>query len=326
MRSFELHNLRRGSLLILAILCLLLAACAGDKETPEAAPADNSAPAAESDAVVAANLETTPASPEPTAEALAARVNDEPITLAEFTSERERRAFGLDVEPATAAAFDETVLQGMIDQVLIEQYAAREGLAVTDAEVEAELQAQSEIATANGQDLEEFVNAQLYSMDEYRAALRGMMLWQKVSQHVVASVPPTGPQVHARHILVADEAIARSLLDQLNQGAEFAQLALQYSLDSSTAPTGGDLDWVSRGDLLQPEVEDAIFALEPGQRAPEPVISSLGYHIIETLERVEDRPLNEAALAEKREQAFLEWLQSQRDSARIERFVGTGGQ
>ena len=97
---------------------------------------------------------------------------------------------------------------------------------------------------------------------------------------------------------------------------------MQYSLDGSTAHTGGDLDWVSEGDLLQPEVEAAIFALQPGQRAPEPVKSSLGYHIVETLERVQDRPLSQAALAEKKQKAFLEWLEGQRAAATIERFVG----
>ena len=98
---------------------------------------------------------------------------------------------------------------------------------------------------------------------------------------------------------------------------------VQYSLDGSTAPTGGDLDWVSRGDLLQPEVEDAIFALEPGQISPEPVKSSLGYHIVQVLEKVEDRPLSQAALAEKQQQAFMAWLDSQRQAAVIERYVGS---
>jgi parvulin-like peptidyl-prolyl isomerase len=75
---------------------------------------------------------------------------------------------------------------------------------------------------------------------------------------------------------------------------------------------------------LQKEVEDAIFSLEPGQIYPEPVRSSLGYHIVQTLERVNDRPLSQAALAEKKQQAFLNWLDSQRQSAVIERFVGVG--
>jgi parvulin-like peptidyl-prolyl isomerase len=255
---------------------------------------------------------------------LAARVNDQPITMAAFERERARRLIGIDVQPATAAAFDATVLQSMIDQVLIELYAAQNGIVVTDAEVDAELATQAEMAAASSLSFDEFVASQQYTMDEYREALRAVLLWIKVSQVVTASVPTTSEQVHARHILVADEATARQLLAQLDQGADFAQLAAQYSLDGSTARTGGDLAWVSRGDLLQPEVEDAIFALQPGQRAPDPVRSSLGYHIIETLERVEGRPLDQAELAEKKEQAFVAWLDAQRNAARIERYVGVG--
>jgi parvulin-like peptidyl-prolyl isomerase len=169
--------------------------------------------------------------------------------------------------------------------------------------------------------LEEIVAAQLYTMDEYRAVIRGTLLAQKLSD-VVANVSPYAPQVHSRHILVKDEATARALIQQIQGGTDFAELAVQYSLDGSTARTGGDLDWVSEGDLLQKEVEDAIFALEPGQLALEPVQSSLGYHVIQVLERVEDRPLSPAALAEKRQQAFLEWLDNERQTAVIERFVG----
>jgi parvulin-like peptidyl-prolyl isomerase len=263
------------------------------------------------------------AADEPTSEPLAAVVNGQPITLAAFQRERQRRLLGLEIEPATAAAFDDSVLQTMIEQVLIEQEAERRGIVVKDKEVDDEIALQSTLAAANGQTLEEIVAAQLYTMDEYRDALREMLLTQKVSE-VVADVPPYTEQVHSRHILVADEATARALLTQIQQGADFAQLAIEYSLDSSTARTGGDLDWVSRGDLLQKEVEDAIFSLEPGQIYPEPVRSSLGYHIVQTLERVNDRPLSQAALAEKKQQAFLNWLDSQRQSAVIERFVGVG--
>jgi parvulin-like peptidyl-prolyl isomerase len=257
-------------------------------------------------------------------EALAASVNGQPITMAAFERERTRRMVGLDIQPATQTAFDASVLQSMIDQVLVEQYAAQNGIAVTDVEVDAELAAQGDIAAASSLSLEEFVASQQYSMDEYRQALRAMLLWSKVSQTVTASVPTTADQVHARHILVVDEATARQLIAQLDQGADFAQLAIQYSLDSSSARTGGDLDWVGRGDLLQIEVEDAIFALQPGQRSAEPVRSSLGYHVIEVLERVQGRPLDQAEMAEKKEQAFVAWLDARRSAAQIERYVGVG--
>jgi peptidyl-prolyl cis-trans isomerase C len=311
----------------LVLIVVLLTACAGNK-TSSGSPASNSDNAVPVDQPVdTANSIGQPSQPDtvvqPTEEPLAAKVNGQPITLAAFERERDRRALGTQVQPATEAAFDASVLQTMIDQMLIEQAAAQLGIVVTDQEVDTELALEADLATANGETLDEFVAAQLYTMDEYRDAVHGMLLTQKVSDTVV-QVSPTAEQVHSRHILVADEATARALLAQLQAGADFAQLAMQYSLDSSTAPTGGDLDWVSRGDLLQPEVEDAIFSLEPGQIAPEPIHSSLGYHIVQTLEKVENRPLSQSALAEKRQQAFLAWLDSQRQAAVIERYIGQG--
>jgi parvulin-like peptidyl-prolyl isomerase len=299
------------------LLAALLTACAGEKSQPseQAEAASNIAPVAQQ------QVAQTAATPLPTDDPLAARVNGEPITRAAFERERERRLLGVTVDPATASAFDASVLDSMIDQVLIAQAAKGLGITVEEAAIDAELQIQSDLAAANGQTLEDIVAAQLYTMDEYRQVINDMLLSQAVSD-AVAQVSPYSEQVHSRHILVADEATARSLLAQIQQGADFAQLAHDYSLDASTARTGGDLDWVSEGDLLQPEVEAAVFALAAGEISPEPVRSSLGYHIIQTLERVQDRPLSETALAEKRQRAFIAWLDQQRASATIERFVG----
>ncbi len=299
-------------LIALALLTLtLLAGCGGKSSGETRAPADAGGNAALSAAQQAL----------PTDEPLAARVNGEPITLAQFVRERERRALGMMVEPATQDAFNAQVLAAMIDQVLINQGAAREGVVVTEEEIDAELAVQAELATASGTTLEETVAAQLYTMDEYRVVIRDMLTVQKLSD-IVADVAPYAEQVHSRHILVADQAVARDLIAQLQAGADFAQLATQYSLDGSTARLGGDLDWVSEGDLLQPEVERAIFALGPGELALYPVQSSLGYHVVQTLERVQDRPLSAMALAEKRQRAFLAWLEGQRQLTNIERFVG----
>ncbi len=314
MRLSNFHRDRRlGAGVLLALVALmLLTGCGGSSSNASSAGKIDTPGAPQEAARLSA----------PTEEPLAARVNGEPITLAAFVRERERRALGRSAQPATQEVFDTEVLSAMIDQVLINQAAASLGITVTDAEIDAEIAVQSELAAASGTTLETIVAAQLYTMDEYRAVIRDMLTVQKVSE-VVANVSPYAEQVHARHILVADEATARDLIAQLQAGADFAQLATQYSLDSSTARLGGDLDWVSQGDLLQPEVERAIFALAPGELAPYPVQSSLGYHVVQTLERVQDRPLSPAALAEKRQNAFLAWLEGQRQLAHIERFVGT---
>lgn len=335
MRGAKSHGLRRWALIIgWLLLVLLLAACGGDDGDDSAgdggssnvvqaasnntgadtvSTTDNAASGpAEGDT---AALQGTPA------QELAALVNGQPITIAEFEREVERLTVGMDLEPANQAAFEATVLDSMIEQVVIEQAAAEMGIVVTEADVDAELDVQSDLAQANGATLEEIVTAQLYTMDEYRELVRKLLVVQAV-RDVVTDIPPYALQVHSRHILVADEATARDLIAQLQNGADFAQLATSYSLDESSAASGGDLGWVARGVLFQPEVEAAIFSLQPGELAPEPVHSSLGYHVVQTLERVEDRPLSQAALAERKQQVFLDWLAERVAQSEIERFVG----
>lgn len=92
-------------------------------------------------------------------------------------------------------------------------------------------------------------------------------------------------EINARHILVEDEELANDLKAQLDDGADFAELAKENSIDTSAA-NGGDLGFFSIGKLVGPEFENVAFALE------ENVISDVvetqwGYHIIEVLEIAE---------------------------------------
>lgn len=90
------------------------------------------------------------------------------------------------------------------------------------------------------------------------------------------------PEISARHILVADEEIAKDLIAQLDEAedkeAKFQELAKEYSTDSS-ASNGGDLGSFGTGKMVA-EFEDAAFALNVGEYSKEPVKSQFGYHII----------------------------------------------
>ncbi|ALS33604.1 peptidyl-prolyl cis-trans isomerase D [Pseudoalteromonas translucida KMM 520] len=88
------------------------------------------------------------------------------------------------------------------------------------------------------------------------------------------------------HILIdnsedddAAKAKAESLLAQLNQGADFAELAESSSDDIVSGEMGGDLEWIER-DVMDPVFEDAAFALENKGDYSDVVASEFGYHII----------------------------------------------
>jgi peptidyl-prolyl cis-trans isomerase C len=94
----------------------------------------------------------------------------------------------------------------------------------------------------------------------------------------VATLPHT--EYRARHILVATEAFAKKLIEQLDKdkGASFADLAKKESMDSSK-DNGGDLGWFTP-DRMDKAFSDAVVALKPGEFTHSPVQTQFGWHII----------------------------------------------
>ena len=159
------------------------------------------------------------------------------------------------------------------------------------------------------------------TLDEARALQRTPMLNNLMRDRVLANVPTTAEQVHARHSKGDSEATAKELLAQIQAGADFAQLAQQASQDNLTRDSGGDLGWFPRGVLVSKEVEDAAFALQPGQVSGV-VHSAFGYHIVQVIERDPARQLDPEQLLKVQQQAVEQWLAGLRASADVQRLAG----
>jgi len=87
-------------------------------------------------------------------------------------------------------------------------------------------------------------------------------------------------KVHCAHILVKTEHEAKSVLERLNKGEKFANIAQEVSLCPSKK-RGGDLGTFTRGKMVK-EFEHAAFALQKGQISGI-VKTKFGYHIIKCL-------------------------------------------
>jgi len=85
--------------------------------------------------------------------------------------------------------------------------------------------------------------------------------------------------VTARHILVEDEKVAKEVLDKLNAGEKFEDLAKKYSEDTGTASKGGDLGELNPN-MLDRDFVKGAFSLKENEIS-EPVKSQYGYHIIQ---------------------------------------------
>ena len=99
----------------------------------------------------------------------------------------------------------------------------------------------------------------------------------------VAGMPKT--EYHARHILVATEPFAEKVIQRLDRGEKFEDLAKVESMDPSKN-NGGDIGWLRGG--MPPEIMNALAGLKPGEYAKKPVQTQYGWHI---LQLVESRPL-----------------------------------
>jgi peptidyl-prolyl cis-trans isomerase C len=130
-------------------------------------------------------------------------------------------------------------------------------------------------------------------------------------------------EVHAQHILVKTEDEAKSVIAELDKGADFGELAKKYSTDPS-ASSGGDLGYFGHDDMVK-AFTDAAFALSPGRYSKTPVKTEFGWHVIKVEDRRAGKP---PSFEEAREQLSRDLaheiidakLQNLRGAAKIEEF------
>ncbi len=131
----------------------------------------------------------------------------------------------------------------------------------------------------------------------------------------------TPERVRIRHILIKTQgkpkeeapqlkAKAEDLLKQLKGGADFAELAKKNSEDPGSAAKGGELDWVTRGQMV-PNFEKAAFSLKPGELSGV-VETEYGYHILQCEDR---QDAHTQTFEEARPQLFAEAQKQQATDA-----------
>ncbi len=269
-----------------------------------------------------------PVAPSPTPSPIPANVvaivNDQPIFRDALEKQLRRLQKAMEIsgekpDPQTLEQMRRQVLEALIDQALMEQAAARLGIEVTPEELEE--QVRKTIQQGGEENFNRWLQENELTMEEFREMTRAQLLSIKLFEAVVPPPPETMEQVHARHILLSSEEEALKILERLKKGEDFASLARQYSLDEFTRELGGDLGFFPRElSGLPPELEEAAFSLAPGQISGV-VKSYYGYHIIQVLEKDPAHPLSEEARRLFRERKFREWLEKERASARIQRFL-----
>lgn len=213
-------------------------------------------------------------------EVVAAEVNGTEIRHSDVL--REAAAQGVIAQGGTLPSDDpsyQRVLDELIDQRLLALEARRLGLRETP-------QARRRIAMA-----EERILGNVLLESTIADAVTDERIQRVFEEQSELSRPAR--EIRARHILVSTAEEAREIRRLLDAGADFAELAVRYSLDTATRLEGGDLGFFTRQGVL-PAFAEVAFNTPVGQ-VSEPFESASGWHLlkVENMRTAEGRTLDE---------------------------------
>ena len=248
---------------------------------------------------------------------VAAKVNGVEITVAALDAEvaklklQSPYLFG-DGSGIAEAEIREALLDELINRELLMQKAKELDIEVTDEQIDGEM----ELISANYGSEEEFAAA-LESAGFTTDTAREQVRWQLINEYILLTLDEgtevTDDEVRAyydanteefqesaakraSHILfdLEDEALAKDVLQQIKDGADFAEMAREHSKDGS-ASEGGDLGWPTV-QYVEP-FEAAVEKLGKGEMADELVETQYGWHIIKVTDERGDQvtPFEEVA-------------------------------
>jgi len=290
---------------------------------------------------------------------IVATVNEEIITISELDelvepiSDQYRARFGESELSQKINQVRADILDQMVNDKLIQQEAGRCQIKAGEDEVDQAIE-RLKARFSSKEEFEEAMLAQGTTLEDLREKYRSeLMVMKLMDREVRSKVSVSQSEVEAyydehkdqmrepeeikvRHILikatdqdteeVRQEALelAKKLLAELRAGADFAQLAREYSKCPS-APNGGDLGFFSRGQMVT-EFEDVAFRLKVGEIS-DVVQTRFGYHIIKLEGRKASAPkefsevsseIREKLFRQKTQERLERWIKELRDKADIE--------
>ena len=189
-----------------------------------------------------------------------------------------------------------------------------------------------ELARQSGesQGLDKDIDTQLQIDQQQRAVIATAAIQNELEtnpvsdeelQKIYQEQAPSGSEYKARHILVKEEDKAKTLIVELDNGADFSELAKQHSTGPS-GKSGGELGWFSPKQMVAP-FSEAVAGMEKGAYTKQPVKTQFGWHIIMLDDTRDASPppfeqLKPQLLAFAQKQRVQDYIGKLRQSATIE--------
>lgn len=292
-------------LLVLSVMLFALVACGPEEVVVTEVPTATM--------VVEVPTEAPTATLAPTQEPAAVTINGEAVGVSEVEAGVARYA-AAQAEVGDFLATDDvrmTVINELVTQVLLSQRAKQNGFVLSEEELDARVLAA--IESAGGQDaFNAWLAGNYYSAESFRSALRREIEAAWMRDQIIAGVPTVQEQVLAREIFFLNEADAVRVYNQLVDGSTFDSRVDNYD------PQGlGYLGWFPRGVMFDQGLEDAIFALQPGQFSSV-ITTADGFHVAEVIERDAEREVSHDLLLILQENALQDWLAETKVSSTIQ--------
>jgi len=233
----------------------------------------------------------------------------------------------------------QAALEQLIEDVLIQEEADKLGLTVSDEEVEQAIFAQPQTPVTDTatiptpipqEELDARYRASLQQMgvsdSSFREIVRRDLLRSKLQEYLASQVETTGPIADARIIQTETEQEARDALNRIESGEDFAIVAQEVSTDTQTADIGGDLGWITTGQISSrygEDLERSVFSMSPGDIRV--VQSNDMWYVVELVDLDENGPLPEDVVNSRQASALSDWLQARKASpdVEIERLLDT---
>lgn len=262
-------------------------------------------------------------------EGVKAKVNDKVITEEEYNehlsvykkmaeTQYGEGAWDKEISPGqTMGAYYESTLldQLILDQLLVEA-AEKEGITMSEEDMKTQLdEFKSYLSTEEG--YKKFLEGYGMTEEYLKESLRKEFLINHYLAIKIENLQPSDEElqtlfndlkmnesVKASHILVDTEDEAKAVIERLNKGENFEDLAKELSKDTASGANGGDLDYFKYTDMVQP-FSEAAFALEVGEIS-EPVKSEFGYHVI----KVTDKKVDNEVTLESEKSVLTEYYKS----------------
>jgi peptidyl-prolyl cis-trans isomerase C len=282
------------------------------------------------------------------------------VTLGEVQEFAEQNGLG-ELSPGSPQfeAAVQQIMPTLVDVEIAKAYAEEHGITVSESEVNEEIerikdqivqQAQAQGMNVGREEaFQQALEQAGITEEQLRAQIREQLPVQKVQARVASDVQASQGEVErfyeenkelqfttpeqrcARHILFNKDQRekAEEVKGQLQNGADFAELAKEYSQDPGSAENGGDLGCVGKGETV-PSFEKAIFNANEGEIVG-PVESEFGYHVIEVTEirAKSTQPLSEVESqireqlsTDEQAEKFSTWVQEQREQRDVKYLPG----